>query len=73
MKTNIVPFKRRTTAPIQNNQPTLDYQAFLFSVFVITECFEVMLPKLVPFDTSEQSTIDFYYRHLSIVRNFTKQ
>lgn len=72
MKSNIVKFERKS-APIQNSQLTPDYQTFLFSVFVVTECFAELLPKLVPFDTAEQSTIDFYYRHLSVIRDYQTQ
>ncbi len=72
MKSNIVKFKRKA-APIQNNQLTPDYQTFLFSVFVVTECFAELLPKLVPFETADQSTIDFYHKYLSVIRNFTAQ
>jgi|GEM_PF-3618615 len=67
MKSNIIQFKRKA-AP---TQAKIDYQAFLFSVHVVTECFEVLLPKIIPFETAEQSTIDLYYRHLSVIRNFT--
>ncbi len=70
MKSNIIQFKRKASP---STQAQIDYQEFLFSVFAVTECFAEILPKLVPFETADQSTIDFYHKHLSVIRNFTAQ
>ncbi len=70
MKTNIVPFERKTK-PAQNSQS--DYQAFLYSAFFIAEFAEIALLKLMEANPHEIELLAGLGKHLAVIRNFITQ
>ncbi|MDD5214867.1 MAG: hypothetical protein PHQ03_04925 [Methylococcales bacterium] len=73
MKTNIVPFKRRTTTPIQNNQ--IKFESFLFSVNAVVDVLSVILPAFMSLDLDDKdnSVIEFYQRHVAVIHDYQTQ
>ena len=70
---NIIQFKSRCAqTPNQPTQDVPDYIEFLHSVFAVTEILGIVLPYLIPEEKSEIDTLEFYNKHVAIIRAYTQ-
>lgn len=70
--TNIVQFKRLTTAPVQNNQPAINYITFVGASLLVAESLDAFMEGWAIKNPNDSVVIENLAKHIRGVRDYAK-